>query len=30
MSVSAAAFDIDTDPDTLFDLFGPDYESFAE
>ncbi|KAI0712108.1 hypothetical protein C8Q76DRAFT_796993 [Earliella scabrosa] len=23
-------FDIDTDPDTLFELFGPDYESFAE
>ncbi|KAI0755011.1 hypothetical protein C8Q80DRAFT_1094786 [Daedaleopsis nitida] len=23
-------FDIDTDPETLLDLFGPDYESFAE
>ena len=23
-------FDIETDPDTLFELFGPDYESFAE
>ncbi|KAI1793417.1 hypothetical protein LXA43DRAFT_1092952 [Ganoderma leucocontextum] len=23
-------FDIDTDPDTLFELFGPDFESFAE
>ncbi|KAI0648122.1 hypothetical protein C8Q79DRAFT_999563 [Trametes meyenii] len=23
-------FDVDTDPDTLFELFGSDYESFAE
>ncbi|KAI0365750.1 hypothetical protein BV20DRAFT_720202 [Pilatotrama ljubarskyi] len=23
-------FDIETDPDTLYELFGPDYESFAE
>lgn len=23
-------FDVDTDPETLFELFGPDYESFAE
>ncbi|KAI0699286.1 hypothetical protein C8T65DRAFT_709991 [Cerioporus squamosus] len=23
-------FDVETDPDTLFELFGPDYESFAE
>ncbi|TFK89551.1 hypothetical protein K466DRAFT_574759 [Polyporus arcularius HHB13444] len=23
-------FDVDTDPDTLFELFGPDYECFAE
>ena len=23
-------FDVETDPDTLFELFGDDYESFAE
>ncbi|EIW59460.1 uncharacterized protein TRAVEDRAFT_71518 [Trametes versicolor FP-101664 SS1] len=23
-------FDVETDPDTLFELFGPDFESFAE